>query len=280
MIAPILTTCRNGQRGLHRNASVLPRRWRNLRESCLEQRGIADLYLWEAKQHRSGSTAPPWHPCFQSERQPKEGRKALPRDPRFAMFLLQAIEKFVQTRANSCMTPLWRCRKRGWAAHIVHGSCRGRAEARRGGAAKLRRDRSGGFFEGQRSQGHGGAGVAAGVRGARDPENVAPCRAMSRGRGGCALGSLVGTRTTMLQMCHGNGAVRGGGRSIRVGEVGDTGEVVSGWSESADWGMTGGLWAGARSVRDWADMGRGVMFASAVDWHAKEALHSLRGGAG
>jgi hypothetical protein len=54
----------------------------------------------------------------------KRGGRPYPRDPHFAMYLLQSIEKFVQTRANSCMTPLSRCRKRGWAAHIVHGSCR------------------------------------------------------------------------------------------------------------------------------------------------------------
>jgi hypothetical protein len=115
----------------------------------------------------------------------KEGQKALPRDPHFAMYLLQAIEKFVQIRANSCMTPLWRCRKRGWAAHIVHGSCRGRAEARRGGA----RQNSGATGRADSSKGNarkGGAGLGlrrvCAVRATpKTSRHVAQCRAERAG---------------------------------------------------------------------------------------------------
>ncbi|MDB5330698.1 MAG: hypothetical protein JWP03_1849 [Phycisphaerales bacterium] len=93
-----------------------------------------------------------------------------------------------KVRANSCKfvhgTPLALSKTRLGRAHrawVVQGSCGGSAG---GCAAKLRRDRSCRFFEGECSQGRGGTAVAAGMRAERDPQTVAPRRAMSRGNVG------------------------------------------------------------------------------------------------
>jgi hypothetical protein len=47
--------------------------------------------------------------------------------------LLQWVEKLVQTRANSCTTPIWRYQKCGLALRIVRGYCIPIARRGRGG---------------------------------------------------------------------------------------------------------------------------------------------------